>query len=509
VSGDLFGIDDGPGLSLPGVFAPATPLAERMRPRSLDEVEGPDEVVGSNGFLRRAIAEDRVPSLILWGPPGVGKTTLARLIASQTSSLFLSYSAVATGVKEMREVLEEARKMRAATAKRTILFLDEIHRFNRSQQDVFLPYVESGDVVLVGATTENPSFELNGALLSRCKVVVLEPLTPEVVARIVERALRDMPRGLGARDFALDDDALGFIAQASGGDARRALNLLETAAQDAEAAHVRRIELARLRILLQRKVLLYDKAGEEHYNLISALHKSMRESDPDATIYWLVRMLEAGEDPLYIARRIVRFASEDIGLADPRALRVALDAKDAFAFLGMPEGSLALVESAVYCALAPKSNALYVAEGEAKRDVAEKPAEPVPAVIRNAITGLMKQVGYGRGYKYAHDEPEGVGGIECLPDSLRGTRYYRPRSSGEEAELARRVESVLKLRQQKWAKDAADESGKRKRSAKDASPKDASPKDASAKDASPKDASPKDASSKNLSPKTPDPSPED
>jgi putative ATPase len=460
MTGGLF--EDEPKRPAPGEFAPATPLADRMRPRSLDEVEGPEAVVGANGFLRRAIAEDRVPSLILWGPPGVGKTTLARLIASQTSSLFLSYSAVATGVKEMREVLEEARRLRARQGKRTILFLDEIHRFNRSQQDVFLPYVEAGDIVLVGATTENPSFELNGALLSRCKVVVLEPLAPEAVARIAERAVRDIPRGLGARDFALDDEALAFIAQASGGDARRALNLLEAAAADAEAARVRTIEVGRLRDLLQRKVLLYDKAGEEHYNLISALHKSMRESDPDATLYWLVRMLEAGEDPLYVARRIVRFASEDIGLADPRALRVSLDAKEAFEFLGMPEGSLALVEAAVYCALAPKSNALYEAEGEAKRDVAEKPAEPVPQVIRNAVTKLMKDVGYGRGYRYAPSEPEGVGGIECLPDSLRGRRYYRPRSAGEEAELARRLEAVLKLRQEKWAREAADDSEGRK-----------------------------------------------
>ena len=464
MSGGLF--DETPGASPPTeTFAPATPLADRMRPRSLDEVEGPEEVVGANGFLRRAIAEDRVPSLILWGPPGVGKTTLARLIASQTSSIFLAYSAVATGVKEMREVLEEARRLRSRHGKRTILFLDEIHRFNRSQQDVFLPYVESGDVVLVGATTENPSFELNGALLSRCKVVVLEPLAPEAIARIVERALRDIPRGLGARDFALDDDALAFIAQASGGDARRALNLLEAAAADAEASRTRTIDVARLRDLLQRKVLLYDKAGEEHYNLISALHKSMRESDPDATIYWLVRMLEAGEDPLYVARRIVRFASEDVGLADPRALRVALDAKNAFDFLGMPEGSLALAEAAVYCALAPKSTALYEAEGEAKRDVAEKPAEPVPAVIRNAVTKLMRDVGYGRGYRYAPAEPEGVGGIECRPERLKGRRYYRPRSSGEEAELSRRLEAVLKLRQEKWDKEAADDSERRKKKA--------------------------------------------
>jgi putative ATPase len=446
----------------PAAAASDTPLADRMRPRSLDEVEGPEEVVGSNGFLRRAIAEDRVPSLILWGPPGVGKTTLARLIASQTSSAFVSSSAVATGVKEMRAVLEDAKRQRARAKRRTILFLDEIHRFNRSQQDVFLPYIESGDVVLIGATTENPSFELNGALLSRCKVVVLEPLAPEAIARIVRRALQDMDRGLGARDFRLDDEALSFIAQTSGGDARRALNLLEAAAADAEAGKTKRIEVSRLRDLLQRKVLLYDKAGEEHYNLISALHKSMRESDPDATIYWLVRMLEAGEDPLYVARRIVRFASEDVGLADPRALRLALDAKEAFDFLGLPEGSLALVQAAVYCALAPKSNALYVAESEAKTDVAEKPAEPVPPVIRNAVTRLMKEVGYGIGYRYAHAEPEGVGGIDCLPESLSGRRYYRPRSSGEEAELSRRLEAVLKVRQEKWQKEEGTETKGRK-----------------------------------------------
>jgi len=447
--------------------AAAAPLADRMRPRSLDEVEGPEGVVGSNGFLRRAIAEDRVPSLILWGPPGVGKTTLARLIAAQTSSNFRSYSAVATGVKEMRDVLEGARRLRTRGGRRTILFLDEIHRFNRAQQDVFLPYIETGEIVLIGATTENPSFELNGALLSRCKVVVLDPLTPEAIARIARRALRDISRGLGARDFRLDDEALSFIAQTSGGDARRALNLLEAAAADAEADKTKRIEVSRLRELLQRKVLLYDKAGEEHYNLISALHKSMRESDPDASIYWLVRMLEAGEEPLYLARRIVRFASEDIGLADPRALRVALDAKEAFELLGLPEGSLALAQAAVYCALAPKSNALYVAETEAKTDVAEKPAEPVPAVIRNAVTRLMREVGYGAGYRYAHAEPEGVGGIECLPERLQGRRYYRPRASGEEAELAQRLEVILKQRQEKWAREEADRSRWRRERKKD------------------------------------------
>jgi putative ATPase len=424
------------------------PLAERMRPVSLSEVEGPAGVVGPEGFLRRAIAEDRVPSLILWGPPGVGKTTLARLIAAQTRSRFIAHSAVSTGVREMREVLEDARRLREKAGRRTILFLDEIHRFNRAQQDVFLSFVERGDVILIGATTENPSFELNGALLSRCEVVVLEPLTQEAIRRILRRAVADTTRGLRKR-FRLAEEAEDFIGGIASGDARRALNLLEAAAEDAGARAEEEIRLPRLAEIVRRRVLLYDKAGEEHYNLISALHKSMRESDPDAAIYWLYRMLEGGEEPLYIARRVVRFASEDIGLADPRALSLALEAKDAYDFLGSPEGELAIAEAVLYCALAPKSNAVYAAEKAVREDIAAHPAEPVPMAIRNAVTPLMEKVGYGSGYVYAHDEPEGVGGIVCLPETLQGRRYYRPGGAGAEKEIAQRLEELLRLRRQK------------------------------------------------------------
>jgi putative ATPase len=422
-----------------------SPLAERMRPRTLDEVVGQRKVVGEGGFLRRAIAADRVPSLIFWGPPGTGKTTLARIIATVTSSHFVPFSAVTSGIKEVKEVMAEAVRLRKAQGRRTLLFVDEIHRFNRAQQDAFLPYVESGDVVLVGATTENPSFELNGALLSRCRVVVLEPLGPEDLTDLMRRALADPERGLGASGVTAEETALEELAQLASGDARRALNLLELAAADADES---RIDAETVRRVAQRKILLYDKSGEEHYNLISALHKSMRESDPDAAIYWLARMLASGEDPLYVARRVVRFASEDVGLADPQALPQALAAWDAYHRLGSPEGELALAQAVLYLSLAPKSVALYDGYKAARRTVEERPADPVPRVIRNAPTRLMKEVGYGTGYVYAPHTEEGVGGIDCLPESLQGTRFYEPKGDGFEAELRARLESFRALREE-------------------------------------------------------------
>src|SRR3954453_18413846 len=420
----------------------ASPLAERMRPRNLSEVAGQEKVVGEGGFLRRAIAADRVPSLIFWGPPGTGKTTLARIIATVTSSHFVPFSAVTSGIKEVKEVMAEAVRLRKAQGRRTLLFVDEIHRFNRAQQDAFLPYVESGDVVLVGATTENPSFELNAALLSRPRVVVLELLSPEDLAGMLRRALADPERGLGASGVTADPEALAELAQLASGDARKALNLLELAAADADEA---RIDVETVRRVAQRKVLLYDKSGEEHYNLISALHKSMRESDPDAALYWFARMLAAGEDPLYIARRMVRFASEDVGLADPQALPQALAAWDAYHRLGSPEGELALAQVVLYLALAPKSVALYDGYKAARRTVEERPADPVPMAIRNAPTRLMKEVGYGKGYVYAPHTEEGVGGIDCLPESLQGTRFYEPKGEGCEAKLKARLEQYRAL----------------------------------------------------------------
>jgi len=429
-----------------------SPLAERMRPRTLDEVVGHPEVLGPDAFLRRAIAADRVPSLIFWGPPGSGKTTLARLVAAATSSLFVPFSAVTSGIKEVKEVMSEAARMRRAQGRRTLLFIDEIHRFNRSQQDAFLPYVERGDIVLVGATTENPSFEINAALLSRCRVVVLGPLSLDDLTLLMRRALDDRERGLGGFQIEVDEEALAAVAQLASGDARRALNLLEAAVADAaesgppKPGTAPRLDAEQVRRVAQRKVLLYDKAGEEHFNLISALHKSLRESDADAAIYWLARMLAAGEEPLYLARRMIRFASEDIGLADPQALLQALAARDAYHLLGSPEGELALAQAAVYLALAPKSNAVYAGFNAALSAVEERPADPVPMTIRNAPTPLMKGLGYGRGYVYAHATEEGVGGLDCLPDAIAGTRFYDPQGRGFEEALKTRLERYRALR---------------------------------------------------------------
>jgi putative ATPase len=445
----LFDDQEPPAPAVPETAPGVAPLAERIRPRTLDEVVGQEKVVGEGGFLRRAIAADRVPSLIFWGPPGTGKTTLARIIATVTSSHFVPFSAVTSGIKEVKEVMAEAVRLRKAQGRRTLLFVDEIHRFNRAQQDAFLPYVESGDVVLVGATTENPSFELNAALLSRCRVIVLEPLAPESLAAMMRRALADPERGLGASGIEADDGALAELAQLASGDARKALNLLELAAADADGG---RIDAETVRRIAQRKVLLYDKSGEEHYNLISALHKSLRESDPDAALYWFARMLASGEDPLYVARRIVRFASEDVGLADPQALTQTLAAWDAFKRLGSPEGELALAQAVLYLALAPKSVALYDGYKAARRTVEERPADPVPMAIRNAPTRLMKEVGYGSGYVYAPHTEEGVGGIDCLPESLQGTRFYEPKGDGFEAKLKARMEHFRALRDEVKAK---------------------------------------------------------
>ena len=426
---------------------PGSPLAERLRPSTLDGVVGQEEIVGERGFLRRAIAEDRAPSMVLWGPPGSGKTTLARILASGTRSRFVPFSAVTSGIKEVKQVMADAERFRRADGRGTLVFVDEIHRFNKAQQDAFLPYVERGDIVLVGATTENPSFEVNAALLSRCRVVILEPLSPEDLIRLMERALADVEHGLGASGVELEPEAMEMLAQLASGDARKVYNLLELVVADAVSEGERSVDVAAVQRVAQRKVLLYDKSGEEHFNLISALHKSLRESDADAAVYWLARMLESGEDPLYIARRLVRFASEDVGLADPRALRQTLDAWDAYHRLGSPEGELALAQATIYLAVAPKSNAVYRALGAAKKTVAERPADPVPMVIRNAPTRLMKDTGYGNGYVYAHDTEEGVGGLDCLPDALQGTRFYQPTARGIEKRIRERLEEIRRSRE--------------------------------------------------------------
>ncbi len=436
--------DDVEEAARPEPAASGAPLADRMRPRELSEVLGPPDLVGPGSFLAKAIAEDRVPSLVFWGPPGSGKTTLARIIAAKTRARFVGFSAVVSGIREIREVMEEAARSQRA-GRRTLLFVDEIHRFNRAQQDAFLPFVESGAIVLVGATTENPSFELNGALLSRVRVVILPQLTESDLVTLMKRAVADERRGLGA-SVTVDESAFEWLARFADGDARRALTGLENAA--AHMSFKGALSVSLLEDLFKRKVLLYDKAGEEHFNLISALHKSLRDSDPDASLYWLARMLEAGEDPLYVARRMVRFASEDVGLADPAALRIALDGRDAVDFIGLPEGALALAEVAVFLALAPKSNALTTAYGAAVADVRDQPNEPPPKAILNAPTRLMKEAGYGTGYVYAHDKAEKTAGLECLPEALRGRVYYRPTTEGKEADFKARADAVRKLREE-------------------------------------------------------------
>jgi putative ATPase len=430
---------------------PDAPLADRIRPRSLDEILGQEEVLGPGRPLRRAIEQDQLRSLILWGPPGSGKTTLAFVIRRLTRAHFEAMSAVLSGVKEVREVLRAAEERRRREGRRTIVFIDEIHRFNKAQQDALLAHVESGDIVLIGATTENPSFEVNAALLSRSRVVVLKPLQADQLLSVLRQALADGERGLAGLEPEVDEDALRFVAEASDGDARTALNVLELAVTAAEPGTDgrRHVDLAAMREAFARKALLYDRAGEEHYNIISALHKSIRNSDADAGLYWLARMLEAGEDPLYVARRLVRFASEDIGLADPQALVVAMAAQQAVHFIGMPEGALALAELVVYLAAAPRSNAVYVAYGAAASDALETRAEPVPLWIRNAPTGLMKDLGYGKGYLYAHDEAEGVSGMDCLPESLAGRRYYQPTERGSEKDIGSRLEAARLVRERK------------------------------------------------------------
>ncbi len=423
-----------------------TPLADRMRPRRLEDFVGQSQAVGEGSLIRQILGAERLFSLILWGPPGTGKTTLARLVAGAKQARFIEFSAVLSGVKDIRRVIEEARRERDFHHRRTILFVDEIHRFNKAQQDAFLHHVETGLITLIGATTENPSFEVIPALMSRCRVVLLKSHPDEDLKIILKQALTDRERGLGRDDLDITPEALDFLVRAADGDARRALNSLEMAASLCAAADPASggagapIDIPVLEAAFQKKALRYDKSGEEHFNLISALHKSLRGSDADAALYWLARMLAAGEDPLYIARRMVRFASEDIGLADPRALTTALNAMEAFRFLGRPEGELALAQAAVYLATAPKSNRIYQAYREAVRTAEAHGSQPVPLHIRNAPTALMKSMGYGRGYRYAHDYREAYAPQDYLPESLRGTVFYRPSARGYEKEVKRRLD---------------------------------------------------------------------
>lgn len=422
------------------------PLAARLRPRNLEEYAGQTHLLGKGKVLRRLIESDQVSSMIFWGPPGVGKTTLARIIAGRTKSAFIDFSAVTSGIKEIRTVMEQAEHNRHF-GERTIVFVDEIHRFNKAQQDAFLPYVEKGSIILIGATTENPSFEINSALLSRCKVFVLHALTTEELTGLLNRALKDN-RGFGMQQVHIPDDMIQAIANFANGDARNALSTLEMVVLNGEIDENGAVTVTEetLEQCISKKSLLYDKKGEEHYNLISALHKSMRNSDPDAAVYWLARMLEAGEDPLYVARRVTRFASEDIGLADPQALQIAVAAYQACHFIGMPECTVHLTQAVVYMSLAPKSNALYMAYEHAKTDAIEHLAEPVPLVIRNAVTELMGELDYGKGYQYAHDTEEKLTNMQCLPDSLTGREYYQPTSQGREADYKERLEQVREWR---------------------------------------------------------------
>jgi len=434
------------------------PLADRMRPRNLDEYVGQDHLLGADSLLRRAVQEDRLFSVIFWGPPGSGKTTLARILAGETKSHFVSFSAVLSGVKEIRAVVDEAAEQWRLHRRRTLLFVDEIHRFNKAQQDAFLPHVESGLITLIGATTENPSFEVISPLLSRMRVLVLKPFTEEDLERILQNALADEERGLGGLHLEIEPEALKRIIWSADGDARAALNSLEAAASLADKSGEvgRRMTLAFVERAIQKKALQYDKSGEEHYNLISALHKSLRGSDPDAALYWLGRMLKAGEDPLYLARRMVRFASEDVGNADPRALTVAVDAMQAYHFLGSPEGELALAQAAVYLATAPKSNALYVGYGQVNATIEKTGTLPVPLHIRNAPTKLMKALDYGKDYHYAHDYAEAYVLQEYLPDQIRGKegRFYRPTERGYEKIIGERLEAWRKIREAKTKKDS-------------------------------------------------------
>jgi putative ATPase len=424
------------------------PLAERMRPRTLDEYVGQEHLLAPGKPLRLAIESDDATSMIFWGPPGTGKTTLAKIIARLTQASFIEFSAVLSGIKEIKQVMVEAEKA-ADFGSRTILFVDEIHRFNKAQQDAFLPYVERGTIRLIGATTENPSFEIIAALLSRCRVYTLVGLTEEQIVSLLRRALADAERGLGATGVEADDDALDTIASYASGDARNALNALEVAAKLAQGRGDRTITKPLAAEALQRRVLLYDKKGEQHYDIISALHKSVRNSDPDAALYWLGRMLEAGEDPMYCARRIIRMAVEDIGLAAPEALNLCLSAKDAMHFLGHPEGELALAQAVVYLALAPKSNAVYTAYNTVRADIEATAAEPVPLHLRNAPTKLMKELDYGRDYQYAHDVEGRVADMECLPPSLAGRKYYQPTSEGREKLLGQRMDEIARIKAEK------------------------------------------------------------